>query len=136
MDELKQKLRSAGFHGEIKDDAATKEFYSHDASMFELRPQLVVMPQRASDVEALVKLIASEKKADASLSLTARSAGTDMSGAAINEGVIVDFNKHFTKIENISASAGHAQPGVFYRDFEKETLKFRALMPSYPEVGS
>lgn len=127
MDELKSKLRKAGFHGEIKDDAATKEFYSHDASMFELKPQLVVMPEAASDVEKLVKF-ASENK----ISVTARSAGTDMSGGAINEGIIVDFNKHFTKIENVSASAGHAQPGVFYRDFEKETLKFKALVPSYP----
>lgn len=132
MDEFKQKLRTAGFHGEIKDDAATKEFYSHDASMFELKPKLVVAPESASDVETLIKLVAEAKKNDTSLSLTARSAGTDMSGAAINESIIVDFNKHFTKIEDVSSTAAHAQPGVFYRDFEPETLKHDALMPSYP----
>lgn len=132
MEEFKQKLRSAGFHGEIKDDAATKELYSHDASMFELKPQLVVAPEKASDVETLIKLVIKEKERDNSLSLTARSAGTDMSGAAINDGIIVDFNKHFTKVESVSADAAHAQPGVFYRNFEKETLKHNALMPSYP----
>src|SRR5581483_8989804 len=30
------------------------------------------------------------------------------------------------------AHEAHAQPGVFYRDFEKATLAHRALMPSYP----
>lgn len=109
------------------DDAETKEFYSHDASMFELRPRLVVTPEASSDVEKIVKFASDNK-----ISVTARSAGTDMSGGAINDGIIVDFNKHFTKIESITSTSAHAQPGVFYRDFEPETLKHGALMPSYP----
>ena len=132
MDDFKQKLISGGFSGELDDSAATKELYSHDASLFEIRPQLVVVPKTAADVEMLVKLAATQKKKMPELSLTARSAGTDMSGGAINDSIIVDFNKHFTKIEGITASEGHAEPGVFYRDFEKETLKHKALMPSYP----
>ena len=41
MEEFKQLLRDAGFAGELEDDATTKEKYSHDASLFEVRPQLV-----------------------------------------------------------------------------------------------
>src|SRR6185369_5951046 len=65
-------------------------------------------------------------------SVTARSAGTDMAGGAINESVIVDFNAHFNKVERVTATEAQTQPGVFYRDFEVETLKMNALMPSYP----
>jgi FAD/FMN-containing dehydrogenase len=132
MDEIKQKLTAAGFSGEMDDSAETKAFYSHDASLFELVPQLVVMPKTTGDVQKLVKLVASNKKKMPELSITARSAGTDMSGGAVNESIIVDFNKHFTKIEKVTSGEAHAQPGVFYRDFEKETLKHGALMPSYP----
>jgi FAD/FMN-containing dehydrogenase len=132
MDEFKQKLQSAGFSGELKDDATTREFYSHDASLFEVKPQLVVFPKNSKDVQTLIKTAAQAQKQSPDLSITARSAGTDMSGGAINESVIVDFNKHFNKIENVSATEAHAQPGVFYRDFEVETLKHGALMPSYP----
>jgi FAD/FMN-containing dehydrogenase len=132
MDEFKKKLASRGFNGEILDDPATRELYSHDASLFEVRPQLVVCPKNADDVQLLVALTAEFKKKLPSLSVTARSAGTDMSGGAVNESVIVDFNKHFTRIETVTAKEAHAQPGVFYRDFEKETLKHNALMPSYP----
>lgn len=132
MEDFKQKLQSSGFRGQMIDDAESKEKYSHDASMFELVPKLIVVPESAQDVEILVKLVAEEKKNDDSLSLTARSAGTDMSGAAINESIIVDFNKHFTKIEDITSQTAHAQPGVLYRDFEPETLKHGALVPSYP----
>ncbi len=132
MDEIKRALADVGFAGEIDDSASALDFYSHDASMFEMRPQLVVKPKTARDVTKLVALVAEKKKTTPGLSLTARSAGTDMSGGAINDSIIVDFNKHFTKIESVTAAAAHAQPGVFYRDFEKETLKHHALMPSYP----
>jgi FAD/FMN-containing dehydrogenase len=80
----------------------------------------------------LVKLVAEEKPRHAALSLTARSAGTCMSGGAINDSIIVDFRKHFTKIEKITPHVAQAQPGVLYRDFEPQTLKHGALMPSYP----
>ncbi|HVX23995.1 MAG TPA: FAD-binding oxidoreductase [Candidatus Saccharimonadales bacterium] len=132
MDDLLTGLKKAGFKGEYAQDPATLDFYSHDASMFELRPQLVVRPQDAKDVERLVKIVGSLRSQQPKLSLTARSAGTDMSGGAINDSVIVDFRAHFTAIEKITSDAAHVQPGVLYRDFEPETLKHGALMPSYP----
>ena len=132
MDEFKQKLQKSGFQGELLDDAKTKDFYSHDASLFEIRPQLVVAPRDSADVQRLIKLVAAEKKHDKNLSVTARSAGTDMAGGAVNDSIIVDFNKHFTAIEKVTAIEAQTQPGVFYRDFEKATLAHGALMPSYP----
>ncbi|HSX36685.1 MAG TPA: FAD-binding oxidoreductase [Patescibacteria group bacterium] len=132
MDELKQKLQKAGFKGELDDSPATRDFYSHDASLFEIKPQLVVFPTNANDVEKLIKLVAENKKAMPNLSLTARSAGTDMAGGAINDSIIVDFNKHFTDVEEVTRTHARTQPGVFYRDFEKRTLQHGSLMPSYP----
>ena len=132
MEDFKQTLVGNGFKGELDDSASAKEKYSHDASMFELRPQLVVMPKDSADVQTIIKLVASKKKSMPELSLTARSAGTDMAGGAINESVIVDFNAHFTKVEKVTPTEAQTQPGVFYRDFEKETLKVNALMPTYP----
>jgi FAD/FMN-containing dehydrogenase len=132
MDETVDGLRTAGFKGEVLRDPATLDLYSHDASMFELRPQLVVKPQDGKDIERLVKLVAARKSAQPHLSLTARSAGTCMSGGAINDSIIVDFRAHFRKIEKITASSAQVQPGVLYRDFEPQTLKHGALMPTYP----
>jgi FAD/FMN-containing dehydrogenase len=132
MEQFKQILVKNGFKGELDDSAEAKDKYSHDASMFEVRPKLVVKPVDSTDVQTLVKLVAKEKSKDPSLSVTARSAGTDMAGGAINESVIVDFNAHFNKVEKVTPTEAQTQPGVFYRDFEKETLKVNALMPSYP----
>ena len=132
MEEFSGGLVKAGFQGEIDNSPATLDLFSHDASMFELRPKLVVKPASASDLEKLVKLVATAKAKNPNLSLTARSAGTDMSGGAINDSIIVDFKQHFTKIEKVTDTMAQVQPGVLYRDFEPETLKHHALMPTYP----
>ncbi len=132
MDDFKQALTKAKFKGELDDTAETLDTYSHDASMFELRPQLVVRPKDAKDVETLVSLVSKRKPGMPDLSLTARSAGTDMSGGAINDSIIVDFLTHFTKITKVTSATAQVQPGVLYRNFEPETLKHGALMPTYP----
>lgn len=132
MQEIIVGLKKAGFKGETDTSPTTLDLFSHDASMFEIRPKLVVTPKDSNDVASLVKFVARNKKTDKRLSLTARSAGTDMSGGAINDSIIVDFQKNFRKIEKVTSSSAQVQPGVFYRDFEPETLKHGALMPSYP----
>jgi len=132
MDEIKQILNKHGFRGEIEDSDVARDFFSHDASMFEIKPKLVVMPRDSADVQTLVKLVATKKRSMPDLSLTARSAGTDMAGGAINDSIIVNFTEHFDKVQSVSPVEARTQPGVYYRDFEKETLAYRALMPSYP----
>lgn len=130
MDNIKNGLKEAGFSGDLEDSAEAMEFYSHDASMFELVPKLAIKPKNAKDVEIAVKLISEEKKNDPKLSLTARSAGTDMSGAAINESIIVDFNKYFREVISVKEDVAVTQPGVLFRDFDVATGDF--LLPSYP----
>jgi len=132
MNTLKQQLKTTGFNGELDDSTVTRDFYSHDASLFEIVPKLVVFPKDTADVKKLVSLVAANKHRLPDLSLTARAAGTDISGGTVNDSIIVDFCRHFNKIEHVSATEGQAQPGVFYRDFEVETLKHKALMPAYP----
>ncbi len=132
MDELLLKLKQNGFKGEIDTDEASLDFYSHDASMFELKPQAIVAPKDSTDVQLLVSMTAQAKKKERQLSLTARSAGTDMSGGAINDSLIVDFTKHFKTISYVNAHRARVQPGVYYRDFEPQTLKHHALLPSFP----
>jgi FAD/FMN-containing dehydrogenase len=118
------------FRGELQNDAVTLDAYSHDASLFEIRPQLVAFPKDVADVSALVRF--AESRRGSGVSLTARSAGTDMSGGALSESILVDFTKHFNRIVSVGAGEAVTQPGVFYRDFEKATLAKDLLLPSYP----
>lgn len=133
MDDIKHKLRDAGFRGEIDTKVATRDLYSHDASMFELVPSAVIFPHDSKDVCSAVHYVRKAKKVkNTHISLTARSAGTDMSGGAISQSILMDMTKHFDQIFEVTPTSAHAQPGVHYRDFEIETLKQGSIMPSYP----
>lgn len=132
MDEsLVIKLRKV-FKGDIENTEATLSEYSHDASLFEVRPQLVVFPKDDEDVEALVKFVAEHKKEYPNLSLTGRSGGTDMGGGSINDSIIVAFGRYFNHTPIIKDRTATTEPGVYYRDFEKETIKEGLIFPSYP----
>lgn len=126
-------LQKAGFKGDIDTSLDTRQLFSHDASLFELTPEVVVAPKDEKDLERLVKTAAALKSKIPNLSLTARSAGTCMSGGAIGESVVIDFRRYFTKIFEVTDNSAHVQPGALYRDFEPQTLAHNnALLPCFP----
>ncbi len=130
MDSIK-KLREI-LRGDIEDSTKTRSTYSHDASLFEIKPEAVVFPKDSEDLCKLVKFVASQKNEQPELSLTARSGGTDMSGGAINNSIIVAFERYFNHLGEVSNGLITTQPGVYYHDFEPKTLAQNLLMPSYP----
>lgn len=117
--------------GEVDDAPETLERYSHDASIFEVRPQVVVHPKGAEDLTKLVRFVAEQKPHHPELSLTARSAGTCMSGGSINDSIILDFTTHFNRILEVGEGYAVTEPGVYYRDFEAATLARGYLLPCY-----
>ena len=127
LDELKEVVK-----GDVLTDEETLMANSHDASIFEIKPQVVVSPKDATDVKALISFVNKHKKVHTDLSLTGRSAGTDMGGGSINDSIIVSFLKYFNHMGVVENGVGTAEPGVYYRDFEKETLKQDLLFASYP----
>ncbi|MCB9820233.1 FAD-binding oxidoreductase [Candidatus Nomurabacteria bacterium] len=129
--ELKKELAKI-FHGGLDIREKTLEEFSHDASLFELKPSIVASPQDSEDIKSLVKFVSENKKMHPELSLTARSAGTDMSGAAIGESIVINMTAYMKKSFGINSKTAHVQPGMYYRHFERKTLEHGSLMPSYP----
>ncbi|OJI07127.1 hypothetical protein BK005_02170, partial [bacterium CG10_37_50] len=120
------------FKGDLDSSPATLALYSYDASLFEIKPKLVVFPRSVADLKTLVAWVNQHRVEDPTLSLTARSAGTDMSGGAINASIIIDFTRYLNQIKNVSSTLATVEPGCFYRNFEKATLAKGGLMPTYP----
>jgi FAD/FMN-containing dehydrogenase len=121
------------FKGDIATDSATLDKASRDASLFEMRPQMVVYPKDSADVQALVKWVAEKKKDDPTLSITVRAAGTDMSGGALGESIIMDTTRYMQGVLRVNAEDKCATvlPGTYYRDFDVETKKVGLIMPAY-----
>ncbi|MEI6864314.1 MAG: FAD-binding oxidoreductase [Candidatus Adlerbacteria bacterium] len=125
--ELKKVLR-----GEVEDAPQILEAYSRDASLFAVTPEVVVHPKDATDIGILVRYATKIKeKPGGHMSLTARSAGTDMSGGPLNDSVIVDMTKHFSRLLELGSDYAVVEPGMYFRDFDKETKKKNLELPSY-----
>ncbi|KKW08301.1 MAG: Oxidoreductase, partial [Candidatus Kaiserbacteria bacterium GW2011_GWA2_49_19] len=119
--------------GDVQDDAETLKKFSRDTSIFERKPALVVSPKDADDVSALVRFASEAKKKGENISLTARAAGTDMSGGPLTDSVVVSFTKYMNAMGDIGADYAVAEPGIYYRDFEAETLAENgSILPPYP----
>lgn len=127
---LKEDIQSF-FKGELADDEKTLDTFSKDASLFAVRPKLVAFPENGEDIKKLVSYISEHKSEDPTLSITARSAGSCMSGGSLNESIILDFTKHINGIKSINSSEAVVLPGTFYRDFEVETLKLNSILPCF-----
>lgn len=131
---LADELRTV-IQGEVDATPAAREANSRDASLFRVVPEVVVRPKDAQDVQALVRFVSSEKEKGRALSLTARAAGTDMSGGPLTESIVVDMLAHFDHVLEIGedAEGGYAvvEPGVFYRDFDVATKKHDLELPSF-----
>lgn len=113
--------------GEVLDDQGSLSTYSQDASIFKIQPKLVVFPKDSQDIGAVVEFANSNSE----IYLTARSGGTDMTGAAIGEGIILDM-KNLNRLVKASPESTIVEPGMFYRDFEAQTLKQNLILPTYP----
>ncbi|MEK7209415.1 MAG: FAD-binding oxidoreductase [Patescibacteria group bacterium] len=120
------------FRGEVIDSEMDLEKYSRDASLFKIKPQVVVFPKDVEDIKNLVKFVARNKPENPNLSLTVRSGGTDMTGGPLSESIVVDVSRYLNRLKEIGSDYAVVEPGLFYRDFEKETLKKNLLLPSYP----
>lgn len=132
LEDLKAHIR-----GDVATDADTLKKMSRDTSIFSRTPAVVVYPLDTKDVCELVRIVKGHREDGEDVSVTARSAGTDMSGGPLSTSVVAVFTKYFNTIREIKTEAGGGyavvEPGVYYRNFEKETLAHEGLiLPSYP----
>lgn len=125
--------------GDVVYDSKTLEKYSKDASLFSIRPQVVVFPKDKFDIQAVVKYVRKVKQEnpDFNISITARAAGTDMSGGAVNDSIILDVTKYLNNIGDLKRDFSkntfiECEPGVYFRDLEKILDKYNLMYPSYP----
>lgn len=133
---LEQKLRTAGFRGEILSDEDAKATYSTDESIFAITPQLVLIPEDAKDIETATKLVAKETYNFPHLSLTPRAAGTGLSGGSLTDSIVIDVKTHCNRIGDVKETKDGVritcEPGAMWRDVETHLKKHGYYIPSYP----
>ncbi|MFX0114782.1 MAG: anaerobic glycerol-3-phosphate dehydrogenase subunit C [Candidatus Hodarchaeota archaeon] len=115
--------------GEVKYDHTSRFLWSTDASLFEIKPALIVLPNNEEDVIKAVKF--AEKYG---FSVTPRGAGSSLGGQALGTGIIIDFQKNMQEILEINVDDGYCilEPGVRYGSIQKKLQKHGYWIPPDP----
>src|SRR3990172_8922174 len=101
---LSEFLPSSRVHTRLIDRVA----YANDASYFHLVQQAVVQPNSVGEIQALFKFSQGQR-----IPMTFRAAGTNLTGQAVTDGILVDISKHWERYRTEAGGALlRAQPGI------------------------
>jgi FAD/FMN-containing dehydrogenase len=125
--EIRKSLQNLN-SGDVLWDKEILKFYSVDASLYQIIPKVVVIPETESDVISVVKFANKNK-----ISITVRGSGTGLVGSALNEGIILDLKKFDAiKIQKNYVKVGM---GVSKGSLDKALKIKRKFFPPNPSIG-
>ncbi|MEA2743019.1 MAG: hypothetical protein QOG25_1390, partial [Acetobacteraceae bacterium] len=95
--------------GEVLFDRASRGRYSTDASIYQIEPVGVIVPDTIDDVAAAMAIARDE-----GIPVLPRGGGTSQCGQTVNRALVIDCSKHLRRILHIDAEARTAlvEPGL------------------------
>ncbi len=115
----------------VKDDAATLRAYAVDASIYRLTPQVVVLPEREADIDLVM-----DYAVPRGIALTARAAGTNLTGSAIGPGIILDVSRLNRILEvNPEEKWARVQPGIVLNELNAQLASTALMFGPDPSSG-
>jgi glycolate oxidase len=119
-------LSKLSISGDWHNDPGTLEKFSRDMSAYRILPALVVEPQNEQDVLDTVEFTRNE-----GLSIVPRSGGSDLSGASIGPGIILNFKKHLNRPVVIDEET-IVEPGMILANLVNQLNDHNLMLPAIP----
>ncbi len=95
--------------GEVLSDEYSLGMYATDASVYQIKPVVVVIPKDEEDVKKAITLANSNK-----LSILPRGGGTSLAGQTVGKSLVLDFSKYMNTIIELNEKEKwvRVQPGL------------------------
>ncbi len=95
--------------GDVRTDEMSLSLYSTDASLYQVTPLAVFLPDSAEDVQIGVDVAAKH-----GVPILPRTAGSSLAGQAVNKALVIDFTKHLNQIIelNVEEKTVRVQAGM------------------------
>ena len=114
--------------GDVHYSKHFKEFYSLDASSYQIIPEIIVIPKNDEDVINTIKIAKKFK-----IGVTPRGGGTGLVGSALNHGIILDMkNFNSYKMQKNHVQVG---TGITKGFLDKKLKKHGKFFPPNPSIG-
>ena len=100
--------------GEVVTNRAILDAMSHDASVLEVVPEMVVYPRVTNDIRKVTRFAWQLAEKGHTLPITVRGGGTDTNGGAIGKGIILATKAHLNTILefDVKQKLVRVQPGL------------------------
>lgn len=105
---LAAKLRRE-VRGDVMFDSFSRGRYATDASVYQMEPIGVVVPENGEDVRAAMQIARDE-----GISVLPRGGGTSQCGQTVNHSLVLDLSKHMNRLISVDAEnrAATVEPGI------------------------
>jgi FAD/FMN-containing dehydrogenase/Fe-S oxidoreductase len=115
----------------VLSDFPTLTSYSIDAGIYKINPRVVVLIKETPELESVLEYAKAHN-----IPLTARSGGTNLTGNAIGEGIILEFSGCNRVLElNQDEHWVRVQPGIIYAELNKFLERFGLMFAPDPSSG-
>lgn len=120
--------------GEVTASADARRYFSTDNSIFSIAPSIIVYPRNENDVRKTARFAWQLAERGRNIPITARGWGTDMSGAALGNGIMLVFPAHMNRIVELDQKTGVVvvEPGLNYGRLQQTLQTHERFLPPYP----
>jgi FAD/FMN-containing dehydrogenase len=120
--------------GEVMTAPDARRYFATDASVLSMTPAVIVYPRNENDARKTARFTWQLAERGRVIPMTARGAGTDLSGAALGSGIILAFPAHMHKIVEFDAKTGMVtvEPGINYGKLQQMLETHDRFLPPFP----
>src|SRR5262245_36619612 len=129
---LEARLRRE-IRGEVLFDAFSRGRYATDASIYQIEPLGIVVPQRREDAAAAIAIARAE-----GVPVLPRGAGTSQCGQTVAEALVIDCSKYLDRVISVDLEGRRArvEPGVVLDRLNRQLRQHRLFFPVDPSTAS
>src|SRR5690348_14099841 len=119
--------------GEVLFDAFSRGRYSTDASIYQIEPLGVVVPQSRADAAAAIAIAGEE-----GLPVLPRGGGTSQCGQTVARALVIDCSKYLDRVISVDPEGRRArvEPGVVLDRLNRLLRKDKLFFPVDPSTAS
>ncbi|MFI5271259.1 MAG: FAD-binding oxidoreductase [Candidatus Saccharimonadales bacterium] len=120
--------------GEVLTSTDARRYFSTDGSILQAPPALIVYPRNENDVRKTARFSWQLAERGRMIPITARGLGTNKSGAALTNGIMIVFPAHLNRILELDTKANTVtiEPGINYAKLQQTLHTHGRFLPPFP----
>jgi FAD/FMN-containing dehydrogenase len=121
-------------HGEVMTSTDARRYFATDGSIFQLAPALIAYPRTENDVRKAARFSWQLAERGRIIPITARGSGTDQTGAALGNGIMLVFPAHMNRVLELDTKNNTVtvEPGINYAKLQQTLYTHGRFLPPAP----